>query len=479
MTLVAPHNNIPTILVAFGASGDLMRVKVLPALYHLYIKGELPERFHVIGFSRREWSDRDFRAHVRSVVAEHASGADLERFLELFTFERGDFDEVGSYEAVKMRVEAIDEAWGMCANKLFYLAVAPEYYTTIAKHVAATRLSEPCAPGGGWIRIVVEKPFGDNEETAKKIDEYLASHFREDQIYRIDHYLAKEMLQNILTFRFSNNLFEIPWGKTLIERIDIRVLESIGAETRGSFYDATGTLRDVGQNHFLQMLALLTMEHPQSLDADAIRSRRAEMLRALEVLSEDDVRAHTVRAQYRGFRDIKGVSPRSRTETYFKVRAHIDHPRWKGVPIYMEGGKRLGPAQKEIVVTFKHPMPCLCPPDGPHHTNNVIIRFEPKEEILITFWAKKPGYTLQTEERDFYFLLREKSHRVQYTEEYEKLLLDCIRGDQAFFISTDEIRAMWRYIDPIVAAWKREATPLYSYEPDTRDILDKTLKIID
>jgi glucose-6-phosphate 1-dehydrogenase len=473
--MVAPQHNIPTTLIAFGATGDLMRLKVVPALFHLYRKKELPDMFRVIGFSRRPWSDTEFQEYIREHLSAHAQREEIDAFVSLFSFQQGDFDDAESYDALKARVDAQDQAWGVCANKLIYLAVAPEFYTKIAGHVARSNLSEPCAPGGGWVRIIVEKPFGNDAESALMIDESLAKLFSEEQIYRIDHYLGKEMLQNILSFRFSNNLFEIPWGKELIERIDIRLMESIGAEKRGALYDATGTLRDVGQNHFLQMLALVTMEHPISYEAASIRAKRADILRRLHILSDADVREHTVRAQHAGFRQIPGVAPDSKTETYFNVRATLDHERWRGVPIYMEGGKRMGEALKEIVITLKHPTPCLCPAHGPHHTNEIRITMEPKEEILIGFWSKRPGLTMQTEPRVLHFLLRERTHVAQYTEEYERLVLDCIRGDQMNFISTDEIRAMWRYIDPIVSAWKRDVVPLRRYMPDTREISDETV----
>jgi glucose-6-phosphate 1-dehydrogenase len=456
----------PTIFIAFGASGDLMRLKVIPALFHLYRKGRLPQQFRILGFSRREWSDADFRDQIRSVIEVHAGDATegIDAFLELFEFQRGDFDERESYERLKERCEALEDAWGMSAHKLFYLAVAPEFYTTIAGRIASAGLSER-KRGHGWTRVVVEKPFGSDEASARAIDEYLAKHFAEEQIYRIDHYLAKEMLQNILTFRFSNNLFEIPWGSEIIERVDIRLLESIGAEKRGSFYDATGTLRDVGQNHLLQMLALIAMEHPRSFESEAIRAKRRDILNYLETPTDSDVKNYSKRAQYDGFRNIKGVHPESQTETYFQTRATLNHPKWMGVPFFLEAGKRLGTPLKEIVVTFRHPRPCLCP-TGDHHTNAVIIRLEPKEEIVVEFWIKKPGFDFETERRDLKFLLRERGAVAQYTEEYEKLLLDCLNGDQTLFITTEEIRSMWRYIDPIVDAWSRNVVPLQTYTPD-------------
>ena len=477
----SPQTNIPTIFAAFGATGDLMRRKVLPALFYSYKQGELPKMFKVVGFSRREWSDEKFQEYVREVLEEHAkqkiAESELAPFLSLFKFQRGEFSDPSSYQELKATFDECDKEWGVCSNKLLYLSVAPEFYEIILKEFSDAGLTAPCAPGEGWTHVIVEKPFGVDLKTAKQIDELLSKLFTEDQIYRIDHYLAKEMLQNILTFRFSNNLFEIPWGNELIESIHIRVLEKIGVEKRGPFYDGVGAFRDVGQNHLLQMLALVTMEHPESFDAAMIQKKRAEILEALEIIPEKEMKAATFRGQYEGYREIQGVAPDSETETYFKVRATIDSPKWNGVPIVMESGKRLGEPLKEIVVTFKHPSPCLCPPNGPHHKNEVIFRMEPREEILIEFWSKKLGFTFETERREFHYMLREQSEHVPYVEEYAKLLLDCVRGDQALFISTEEIRAMWRFTDPILDAWHRNVVPLVTYKPDSAETLEKAAAI--
>ncbi len=473
--MVAPEKNIPTIFAAFGATGDLMRRKVLPALYYSYKRGELPKMFCVVGFSRREWSDEEFRVFVRGVLEEHAREKIADElilpFLEVFQFQRGTFEDTKSYEELKHTFDECDRRWGVCSNKLFYLSVAPEYYELILRELSASGLTAPCEPDQGWTHMIVEKPFGMDTQTAKQIDELLGALFTEDQIYRIDHYLAKEMLQNVLTFRFSNNLFELAWGNKLIESIHIKVLEKIGVETRGPFYDGVGALRDVGQNHLLQMLALVTMEHPESFSAAAIQKKRAEVLQSLDLLSDDEIKKSTFRGQYDGYRDIEGVLPSSDTETYFKVRATMSSPQWQGVPMVMESGKRLGEPLKEIVVTFRHPIPCLCPLNGPHHKNEVIFRMEPREEILIEFWSKSAGFTFATERREFHYMLREQSTHVPYVEEYAKLLLDCIRGDQTLFIGTEEIRAMWRFTDPILDAWKRNVTVLQTYRPDTKDIL--------
>lgn len=479
----SPIKNIPTILVAFGATGDLMKKKIIPALFHLFIKGEIPKMFRVVGFSRREMSDGDFQKYAKEILENHfgkkADEGVLNSFLSFFRYQKGQFQGKENYDGLQKTLSGLDAEWGVCANKLFYLAVAPEFYETIFKELSQSGLAKPCSgkdEEDGWVRIIVEKPFGQDLKTAEALDELLGKLFKETQIYRIDHYLAKEMLQNILNFRFANNLFEFGWGNKTIENIDIRLHEKIGVEKRGAFYDGVGALRDVGQNHLLQMLALATMDNPASFDAESIRSKRAEILEALEILSKEEIKTATFRAQYEGYKEIAGVAPDSQTETYFRVRASLSSPRWRGVPITMDGGKRLGEPLKEIVITFKHPEPCLCGSDTvAHHKNTITIRMEPKEEILIEFWSKKPGLSMESEKRTFNFLLRETGAQAQYIEEYEKLLLDCVRGDQTLFVSTREIKSMWRYTDAIVSAWKENIVPLETYKPDTKDIL-KQLK---
>lgn len=472
--------NAPATLVVFGATGDLMKKKIIPALFHLFTKGELPKMFRVVGFSRREMSDDDFQKYAREILENHfGEGSDdkkINTFISFFRYKQGDFQGKKSYDELKDVLAGLDAETGVCSGKFFYLAVAPEFYEMIFKELSRSGLAKPCGEKGEGnpVRIVVEKPFGKNLETAEALDELLGKLFEEDQIYRIDHYLAKEMLQNILNFRFANNLFEFGWGNKTIESVDIRLIEKIGVEKRGSFYDGVGALRDVGQNHLLQMLALITMDNPESFDAESIRSKRAEIIESLKIPSKEEIKNSTLRAQYEGYGEIAGVSAGSQTETYFKVHTEVSSPRWAGVPIMMEGGKRLGEPLKEIVITLKHPAKCFCG-DGAteHHKNKIIIRMEPKEEIKIEFWSKKPGLSMETEKRTLNFLLREAHAHSQYIEEYEKLLLDCIRGDQTLFVSTREIKAMWRYTDPIVSAWQENVVPLKTYKPDTKDILNE------
>jgi glucose-6-phosphate 1-dehydrogenase len=474
-------NSVPTVFIVLGATGDLMTKKIVPALFNLYEKKALPKHFRFIGVSRRDWSDEDLRRHMEailSVKAPHASRASVSAFLDYAIYHKLTFQAHDDYAALKDALKKIDDEKGMCSNKLFYLSVPPQFYPEILDNMKRAGLHEECAPGGegaGWTRIVVEKPFGNDEKSAKSLDAKLEKIFKEDQIYRIDHYLAKETFQNVLAFRFYNNLFENGWGKELIEKVYVRELENIGVEDRGPFYDPVGALRDVGQNHMLQMVALTAMDQPENLGADAIRKSRADILKALKPLSREEIAHQTFRAQYEGYRSVKGVAPNSETETYFRARFSLDHPNWEGVTFIMEAGKRLIDPKEhkevtEIEVIFRHPSPCLCPP-GKHYRDSIIFRQDPKEGITIHFWSKKPGFAMEIEERTFEFDLRGEEHRSQYTEEYEKLLLDCMEGDQTLFISSDEIAAMWRFVDPIVKGWQKGLVPLRHYVADSPAII--------
>ncbi|MBC7265571.1 MAG: glucose-6-phosphate dehydrogenase [Coriobacteriia bacterium] len=474
----------PTTLVVFGATGDLMARKIIPALAYLAEKNRLPERFRVIGFSRRDWSDEDFRAHVRSVLDAYPGaaprGAALDAFVEWFSYQQGTFDESGAYDALADDIREVAQSWEGRCNRLFYLAVPPEHYRAIFERLAQSGLVTGCEGDGACTRVLVEKPFGKDAASAQELDEVLGSLFAEEQIYRIDHYLAKEMLQGILSFRFSNTLMEPSWDAESIARIDVTLLESIGVERRGAFYDGVGALRDVGQNHLLQMLALVAMDRPKDLSAPSIREARAQFLRTLSVPPADEMAASSFRAQYRGYRTIPGVAPDSETETYFALRFHLTGPRWGGVPVTLESGKRMGEPLKEVAVTFRAPDACLCDSSHPGpFENRVIFQLEPEESIRIEFWAKKPGFEHELEKREFTFFLYQKQEKVQYVEEYATLLLDAIEGDQTLFVSTDEVREMWRFIDPWLQVWSMGAVPLEEYEPDTRDVRARALAKLD
>lgn len=466
-------------MVIYGATGDLMNRKIVPALFDLYQEKKMPTLFSIVGVSRRSWTHEEFRNFIFQIIKKYKPAAQEERvkkFIKLFSFVSGDVEQKEDYLNLGKFLGNIDGEWKVCANKLFYLAVAPEFFKTIFKNLHASHLTDPCSPEEGWTRVIVEKPYGTDLKTAEELDVQLGSIFKEEQIYRIDHYLAKEMIQNILTFRFSNDLFETTWGKETVESIDIKLWEDIGVEERGSFYDKVGALRDVGQNHLLQMLAFIIMNEPSSLSSALIRKKRAEILSELRPFSLEEIKKRTFRAQYEGYHGIKNVEPRSAIETYFKIKTTLTSERWNGVDVSMESGKRMGERKKEIIVNLKHPTPCFCPPNtNEHYRNKVIFSMEPEESIKIEFWSKKPGLEFDIEKRFFNFLLRDSTEKKQYVEEYKKLLLDCILGDQTLFISTDEMQAMWRFVDPIIKAWQKNTVPLHVYAPNTSSISSEAL----
>ncbi|MDD5110362.1 MAG: glucose-6-phosphate dehydrogenase [Patescibacteria group bacterium] len=457
----------PTIYVIFGATGDLMEKKLVPALFHLYQKQMLPLMFRVIGFSRREWNDAQFRDYVTSVALPALKAApEWGQFLQRLSFQQGLLEQRKGYDELAKRLGLQDQEWKMCASKLFHLAVPPTFYKTVLTNLAESGLTKPCSPEEGWTRVMVEKPFGNDLNTAQELDKLLGKLFKEEQVYRLDHYLGKETVRNVLAFRFSNSFLEPSWNRDHIERIAIGAAETSGISGRGEFYDSVGALRDFGQNHLLQLLALFTMDNPGTFDAAAIRRRRQEILAALKILTPQEVATHTLRGQYEGYRQEAGVANGSTTETYFRMKTFLQTPRWAGVPIYLASGKKR-PEDKAIVsVTFKHPVPCLCPPQSERHYRNVLkYQLQPQEGMAVSFWVKKPGPDMVLEERDFVFDYRSAFGREQFIEAYEKLILDAIAGDQTLFVSTREIMAGWRFTDPIARVWASGSPPLEIYRP--------------
>jgi glucose-6-phosphate 1-dehydrogenase len=410
---------------------------------------------------------------VRTMVRKSTglAASEYSSFLRLFTYVQGYFDERSGYEKLASLLGKQDAKQKTCTNKLFHLAVPPQYYKKIFKHLAHSGLTKACPPTpaeSGWTRVVVEKPFGRDLATAQALDRLLGKLFKEEQIYRLDHYLGKETVQNVLAFRFSNAFLEPAWNRRHIERLDLRFWETDGVEDRGDFYDETGALRDVGQNHLLQLLALFTMNNPGTFTASAIRRERIKILRALKPLSLKTIPTHTMRAQYAGYAKLPEVAARSTTETYFRITAELDNPNWRGVPITMEGGKRLPEDNVEVAVTFKHHTPCLCPPDRHDHYQNVLrYRLRPSEGVVTSFWVKKPGTAMVIEEKELGFNYRSAYAPEEFIDAYEKLILDAMAGDQTLFVSTEEIEASWRFIDPIVRAWKHKKSPLIFYQPQT------------
>jgi glucose-6-phosphate 1-dehydrogenase len=492
-----PKSHLPTTFVVLGVTGDLMTKKIAPALFNLHERGLLPPQFRLVGVSRRDWTDDDLKRHIQAILevkVKDASPASVASFLKTVVYHKITFDAFADYVALGDALRKIDEEHGACSNKLFYLSVPPQFYDEIFTNIHKARLTELCdASAGGWTRVVVEKPFGSDEKSAKALDLRIARLFKEEQVYRIDHYLAKETLQNILTFRFLNNLFEDNWGRDLIEKIYVRELENVGAEDRGPFYESVGALRDVGQNHLLEMIALVAMDQPRDMSADAIRNARAALLETIKPITPSEMSKKTFRAQYDGYRGIKGVAPKSDVETYFKVALELTHPRWQGVPIFIEAGKRIIDPKRneevtEIEVVFKHEQPCLCALYGAaqpgadvpmHFKNSITFRQDPHESITMRFWVKKPGLAMELEERVTTIDLRQGERASQYTEEYEKLLLDCINGDQTLFVSSREVAAMWHFVDPIVKGWAKGLVPLRRYAPDSEAVVAEASTLLE
>ncbi len=471
----------PTILVVFGATGDLMRRKIVPSLHHLFSRDLLPDRTCIVGFGRRGWDDARLREYVGGLLAEKSPeetpGASS-KFLDLFRYFDGDLMKPDSYGRLSLYLKSIDEEWGLCTNKLFYLAVPPSSYLDILEGFAAQGLSAPCSDLTGWTRVLIEKPLGVDEDSSKQLVTRVNELLREEQTYFIDHYLAKEMLQGIMDFRFTNNLFEAEWNRQAIERIDISLLERVDVGSRGPSFDRMGALRDVGQNHLLEMLALVTMEQPSSKHALDIRAARAAAMETLlRPMTPGEVARCTFRAQYEGYLAAEGVAPDSQSETYYRLETELRGERWAGVPVMMESGKAVGTPDKRIVVRFRQPPLCLCEPEQ-RYPNRIVFSLEPAESIEIVFYSKKPGFSSEVEEHTLSFFLYEKGEKAQYVEEYARLLYDAFRGDQTLFVSSAEIEAGWRFVDPIVEAWRDGVVPLETYEHGCPDIADRAAAAI-
>jgi len=457
----------PTSVVLLGATGDLAQKKLLSSLMDLYERGVLPDRFHVVAFSKDALTTEEYRTFVRTCIGKREKvypPGMLEAFLGSITYVQGMFDDREAFERIRSALDEYDDSIGMCTSKLFYLAVPPTFYDTIFEQIAHTKLDQPCIVGEGWTRILVEKPFGSDLDHAHYLEDKLSVLFREEQIYRIDHYLAKDALQNIIAFRFSNGIFEDNWNRDYVEAVYIRVFENIDVRTRGSFFDGVGALRDVGQNHMLQMLALIAMENPEKLDAPSIRSARAKVLRALRVPTRDDIGTTIIKGQYEDYRTTPNVDPNSKTETYFALKTFVDTPAWKGVPFYLEHGKAMEESRTEITVRFRSSKTCVCGEREPHeHPNFVRFTISPEQKITVRFWVRKPGLKYELEPNDLSF----DRHSTlppgsTLAEAYEEVLFDGICGDQTLFVSNDEQEAAWAFVTKILKLWHDEEPLRYA-----------------
>lgn len=388
---------------------------------------------------------------------------DVKHFLDHITYEQGMFDDTGAYARLSSKMKGIDDRWGQCSNKLYHLSVPPTLYEKILSNISYSGLAQSCDDGTGWTRILIEKPFGSDSETARHLDKLLGSLFKEEQIFRIDHYLAKEVLQNIMAFRFSNSMFEPLWDRRYIDKVHIKLFEKNGMEGRGAFYDPIGALKDVGQNHMLMMLAIIAMEAPRSFKAADVRHERGKVLSKLKMLTRRTAKSDVVRGQYMGYMQEAGISPNSQTETYFRVRAHIGSARWKGVPFYLESGKALAESKAEIDIYFKEGKKQGRKMSKEENAQNILtFRIQPDEGIRIRFFVKKPGYAFTTESKTLKFKYADAVSFDDIPNDYERLIHDAFVGDQTLFASTDEIMASWKFIMSILNNLKH--TPLSLYE---------------
>lgn len=454
--------NYPTAFVIFGGTGDLAQTKLLPALLDLYMHDTLPEKFVVIGLSRKEMSDETYQQFVKESIDAKGHNHDertVAEFCSHMRYVSGSFEEAQSYKKIKVALQAYDDSIAQCTNKLFYLAVPPDFYSEIFSKLKENNVMELCDGIGSWARLLVEKPFGRDLKTAQVLEQQLCELFSEEQIYRIDHYLAKDAIENIISLRFANSILANSWSSGKIESIAVRLLETKDVSTRGSFYDGIGALRDVGQNHMLQILALLTMHNVDVNDVSSVRKGRAEALRAL--LHQEPKKI--VRAQYKGYLETEGVNPSSETETYFKIETEIDTDAWRGVRISLEAGKALNEAVTEAVITFRAVDMCGCDVEEKEHEHKNIlhITFSPEQLISLKMWVKKPGFDFTLEERELVLAKADVEDR-HSPEAYERVLYDCITGDQTRFVSGDEEMASWEFITPILE--KIATLPLLTYE---------------
>ena len=473
-TLLQRHRAQPCTLVIFGATGDLTHRKLIPALYNIAVSGDLPPQFKVVGFARRDKPDEVFRKELLEANEEHSRQGHNDElwgsFAQSIHYHRSEFEDAEGYKALGKLLDEFDKERGTTANRLFYLASAPEYFDQIMQQLRAAGLNE--GPADRWARVVCEKPFGKDLKTARHLNEVVSQTFHEKDTYRIDHYLGKETAQNIMVLRFANSLFEPNWNSRNIDHVQITCAENLGMEGgRGGYYDTAGALRDMVQNHLFQLLTLVAMEPPTDLSADSVRDEKVKVIRALRPLKGPEaVGQSVIRAQYTagsvdgvsrvGYRQEDRVNPESKTECYVALRLFVDTWRWQGVPFYIRVGKQLPKKATEISVHFKKPpqVPFATSKMIPDSENTLIIRIQPDEGISLRILCKQPGQALfvQPVKMDFHY---SNSFGKASPEAYERLLLDAMAGDATLFARRDEVENAWKFIDEIENAWHESPTP--------------------
>jgi glucose-6-phosphate 1-dehydrogenase len=470
MTAVSPDSDStfagkmagPCVFVLFGASGDLTKRKLVPALFNLVRAKLLPDSFAVMGVSVDELDKESFRKQVSEFLPTN-DATSLEWLRNRLFYECGDFSDANMFTRLRDRLAEIDAKQHTEGNYLFYLATAPKFFAPIVQQLGRAELSRQ--ENGHWRRVVIEKPFGQDLDSAKTLNRDIKAVLEENQIYRIDHYLGKETVQNIMVFRFDNAIFEPIWNRRYIDHVQITNAETVGVERRGAYFDNAGTLRDMVPNHVMQLLSLTAMESPVSFSADAVRNEQAKVLHSLLPLDSEDVLQHSVRGQYGDgtignervsrYRGEPGVNPESRTETFVALKLNIDNWRWAGVPFYFRTGKRLAQRHTEIAIRFRRtPFELFRhAPFHKLHSNTLVIQIQPVEGISLSFGAKIPGPVLRVGSVDMSFEYSKYFGADAYTG-YEVLLYDCMIGDATLFQRADMVEAGWSVIDPVLDVWK-------------------------
>jgi glucose-6-phosphate 1-dehydrogenase len=462
------NNDLPVSIIIFGASGDLTQRKLIPSLLSLSRKGRLPKAFSIIGFGGTAFTDEQFRAHLLDGAQQFAGFKFTDKewvgFAPHLFYQQGHYDQTTDFQNLANRLSKLEAG---AANRLYYMAVPPTLFPNIIEQLGATKQLHE---NGGWRRVVLEKPFGTDLASAQELNQQVHKGLNEDQIYRIDHYLGKETVQNILFTRFANTIFEPLWNRNYIDHVQITVAEKVGVEHRGGYYDSVGVLRDMFQNHLLQLLTLVAMEPPASFQATALRNEKVKVLSAVQPITGEAVAEHTVRAQYRGYLKEADVKPDSITPTYAALRLFVNNWRWQGVPFYLRSGKNLAEKQSQIIIRFKEPPLAMFPMEPDHKTtaNMLVLYLQPDEGIHLRFEAKAPDTVADTRSVDMEFNYAEAFGQTAIPESYERLLLDALQGDASLFTRADEVETAWSLIDPILRAWETDQTPpLAVYKPGT------------
>ena len=456
-------NGLPTSIIIFGASGDLTKRKLMPSLFNLYRKGRLPKQFRIVGYGNTDFSEDQFREHLEDGLKQFASfeykDEDWKTFASNLAYLQGRYTDLADFKGLAGFLKDWEIGSG---NRIYYMATPPGVFPNI---IDLLGLTDQLTEYSGWRRVVIEKPFGTDLRSAHSLNNQIHKALNEKQIYRIDHYLGKETVQNILVARFANTIFEPLWNRNYIDHVEITVAEKVGVEHRGRFYDNVGVMRDMFQNHLLQLVSLVAMEPPASFDAAALRNEKVKVLSSIRPMKADEVAHRTVRAQYKGYREENGVSPDSTTPTYAAVKLQIDNWRWQGVPFYLRSGKSLKEKLTQITIEFKEPPHLLFPTkDGRLTPNMLVLYLQPDEGIHWRFEAKVPDTIADMRSVDMEFHYADSFGQTAIPESYERLILDAITGDASLFTRADEVETAWGLIDPILETWSLNNPPLALYE---------------